>query len=325
MKIILTGCVGFIGFHLAKRLLKTTSNIVIGIDNIDDYYDTNIKRDRLKLLKKFKNFHFYKIDICNKKKIEKVFLKFKKIKLVINLAAQAGVRYSFINPDKYIDVNLKGFFNVLDLSKKYMVDLFLFASSSSVYGDNKSQKLKELDNTIKPISLYGATKLSNEIIAYTYSKLFNLNSVGLRFFTVYGPWGRPDMSLNQFVKSIILNKKINLFNGGDHIRDFTYIDDIVDGIKKIITNKLKKKKSKIPFQILNISSSRPIKLKYYLKIIEKKLSKKSIIKFLPLQKGDIRKTHGDTTEIKKFGYKPKIQIEKGIANFIDWYKSYYNK
>jgi UDP-glucuronate 4-epimerase len=243
---------------------------------------------------------------------------------VVNLAAQAGVRYSFINPEKYIDVNIKGFFNIIELSKKFKVDLFLFASSSSVYGDNKSNKLTERDNSIKPISLYGATKLSNEIIAYTYSKLFRLNSVGLRFFTVYGPWGRPDMSLNQFVKNIISNKKINLFNGGDHVRDFTYIDDIIFGIVKIIKNKFKNKKSKIPYQILNISSSRPVKLKYYLKTIEKKLSKKSKIKLLPLQKGDIRKTHGDTSEIKKIGYKPKISIEKGISNFIDWYKSYYN-
>ena len=323
MKIILTGCAGFIGFHLAKKLLREKTNIVIGIDNIDNYYDIKIKKDRLKQLRKFKNFYFYKINICKKNQVEKIFSKFRNIKLVVNLAAQAGVRYSFINPDKYIDVNINGFFNMIDLSKKFNVNLFLFASSSSVYGNNKSKKLKENDNTIKPISLYGATKLSNEIIAYTYSKLFKLNSVGLRFFTVYGPWGRPDMSLNQFVKNIISNKKISLFNRGDHIRDFTYIDDIIDGINKIINKKIKLKKQKIPFQILNISSSKPIKLRYYLNIIENKLKKKSITKLLPLQKGDIRKTHGDTSKIKKIGYRPKTKIEDGISNFIDWYKSYY--
>jgi len=323
MKILITGCAGFIGFSLAYRLLQSKSNIIIGIDNIDDYYDVKIKKDRLKKLKSFKNFKFLKIDICNKKKIEKIFYTFKNIKIVINLAAQAGVRYSFINPDKYIDVNIKGFFNMIDIAKKYKTNLFLFASSSSVYGNNKSNKLKEKDNSIRPISLYGATKLSNEIIAYTYAKLFRLNSVGLRFFTVYGPWGRPDMSLNHFVKNIISNKKISLFNRGDHIRDFTYIDDIINGIIKIINKKTNNKKQKIPFKILNIASSRPVKLKYYLKLIEEKLLKKSIVKLLPLQKGDIRKTHGDTSEIKKLGYKPKIKIEKGISYFVDWYKSYY--
>ena len=323
MKILITGCAGFIGFSLAHKLLQNKSNTIIGIDNIDNYYDIKIKKDRLNKLKKFNNFKFLKVDICNKKKIEKVFKNYKNIKVVINLAAQAGVRYSFINPDKYIDVNIKGFFNMIDISKKYKINLFLFASSSSVYGDNKSKKLKENDNTIKPISLYGATKLSNEIIAYTYAKLFRLNSVGLRFFTVYGPWGRPDMSLNQFVKNIISNKKIHLYNGGDHIRDFTYIDDIINGIAKVINKKINIKKQKVPFQILNIASSRPVKLKYYLKLIEEKLVKKSVIRLLPLQKGDIRKTHGDTTEIRKFGYRPKTKIEKGISNFVDWYKSYY--
>ncbi len=323
MKILITGCAGFIGFSLAHRLLKIKSNTIIGIDNIDDYYDIKIKKNRLKKLKSFKNFKFLRTDICNKKNIEKIFTKFRNIKIVINLAAQAGVRYSFINPDKYIDVNIKGFFNMIDISKKYKINLFLFASSSSVYGDNKSKILKEKDNNIKPISLYGATKLSNEIIAYTYAKLFNLNSVGLRFFTVYGPWGRPDMSLNQFVKNIISKKKIYLFNRGHHIRDFTYIDDIVDGIIKIINKKIKIKKPKIPFQVLNIASSRPVKLKYYLKLIEEKLRIKSFTRLLPLQKGDIRKTHGDTSEISKLGYKPKIKIEKGISNFVDWYKSYY--
>ena len=323
MNIIITGCSGFIGFHLAKSLLKSKKNKIIGIDNIDNYYDVKIKYHRTKELKKFKNFKFFKINICDRKKLEIIFRKVKKIDLVINLAAQAGVRYSFINPKKYIDVNINGFFNVIELSKKYKTKFFIFASSSSVYGDSKSKILKESDVNIKPISLYGSTKLSNEIISYTYSKLFKMNCIGLRFFTVYGPWGRPDMSLNQFVKKIILNKKIPLFNKGDHVRDFTYIDDVINGINKIIRRRSIIKSKKIPFQILNISSSNPIKLISYLEIIEKKLNKKSKLKLLALQKGDVRKTHGDTTLITKYGYKVKTNIKDGISNFVDWYKSYY--
>jgi len=323
MNIIITGCSGFIGFHLAKNLLKSKKNKIVGIDNIDNYYDVKIKYHRTKELKKFKNFKFFKIDICDRKKLEIIFSKIKKIDLVINLAAQAGVRYSFINPKKYIDVNISGFFNVIELSKKYKTKFFIFASSSSVYGDSKSKILKESDVNIKPISLYGATKLSNEIISYTYAKLFKMNCIGLRFFTVYGPWGRPDMSLNQFVKKIILNKKIPLFNKGDHIRDFTYIDDVINGINKIISRRSLIRSKKIPLQILNISSSNPVKLISYLETIEKKLNKKSKLKLLPLQKGDVRKTHGDITLITKYGYKAKTNIKDGISNFVDWYKSYY--
>ena len=322
MNIIVTGSSGFIGFHLCKKLLQNNMNKVFGIDNIDNYYDIKIKNQRTKILKKFNNFKFFKANICNKIKTKNIFNKIKKIDVVIHLAAQAGVRYSFINPQKYLDVNIDGFFNILELVKKLKINFFIFASSSSVYGDSNAKILKEKDNEIKPISLYGATKLANENIAYTYSKLFKLNCVGLRFFTVYGPWGRPDMSLYEFTNRMVKKKNLFLFNNGNHIRDFTYIDDVVNGILCVINYRLKLKKQQIPFKIFNISSSKPVKLKTYLSLIEKKLNIKAKIKLLPLQKGDVERTYGDTNLIKKIGYLPKTTIKKGISNFVDWYKSY---
>jgi len=315
---LITGSAGFIGFHLSKRLVSDNS-IVVGIDNINDYYDQNLKKDRNKILKKHQNYKFKKIDIRNYKKLESVFKKYK-FECVINLAAQAGVRYSLINPKSYIDNNIVGFFNVIDLSKKYNVKKILYASTSSIYGIQKKFPIKENFDTNNPIQLYAATKKSNEAIAAAYSKLYSINTVGLRFFTVYGPWGRPDMALFKFVKNIINGKRIDVFNKGKHKRDFTFVDDIVDGIIKIV----KKRKKILSHNIYNIGSGKNVSLMDYIKCIEKNLNKKAIKNFLPLQKGDVIKTHSNIQLLKKdYGYVPKTNVAQGVKKFINWYLSYY--
>ena len=270
MRILVTGAAGFIGFHTTLTLLKNKKNQLFGIDNISDYYDVNLKKNRIKILKNNKNFSFYKIDITNKKKLNNFFNK-KKIDIVIHLAAQAGVRYSVENPDSYFDSNIEGFFNILKLSNLYKVKHFIFASSSSVYGDNINFPLKEDYDTSSPLSFYAASKKCNEIMAYSFSNIYKLPCTALRFFTVYGPYGRPDMALFKFVKSITEGKKIELYNGGNHTRDFTYIDDAVDQLVKLIN---KPPKTTKPFIALNIASSKPIKLIKYIKIIESNLKKK---------------------------------------------------
>ena len=318
---LVTGCAGFIGFHLSLKLLNT-KKVVIGIDNLNNYYDPKLKKDRLDILKKFKNFKFFKINIQSKE-IDKIF-KNNKIKYVINLAAQAGVRYSISNPETYIKSNLMGFYNLIEHSKKYKIKHFIYASTSSVYGENKNTKFKEKHSIEKPLQLYAATKSANEMIAYSYSNIFKLHTTGLRFFTVYGPWGRPDMSLFKFVKNGLLNKKIEIFNYGKHLRDFTYVDDIVFYIDKIIKLKTNTKKN-IPHDVYNIGGGSPIKLMSFIKIIEKKLKLKFKKKFLNLQKGDIVRTSADNNKlISKFKVKKFTKIEVGISNFIDWYKKYYN-
>jgi UDP-glucuronate 4-epimerase len=333
MKFIVTGSAGFIGFHLCKTLIKNKKNRIIGLDNLNNYYSVKLKKDRLSYLKKIninKNFLQYKIDISNYKKLEKIF---KKIKpdFVINLAAQAGVRYSLKHPEEYLKNNMIGFFNIMDLSKKYKIKHLVYASTSSVYGLNKKMPFSENFTADHPIQFYAATKRSNEIMAHSYSYLYNLPTTGLRFFTVYGPWSRPDMSLYNFAENISKNKKIEVFNYGNHVRDFTYVDDIVDGIIKSIFKLPKKKKlikpnpgeSPAPFQIFNIGNNRPIKLMDYIKLIEKNLQKKAIIKYLPLQPGDIHATKADIKKISKIlKYKPKTNIKDGIRNFIDWFKKY---
>ena len=333
MTILVTGSAGFIGFHVSRTLLKKKQK-VIGVDNINNYYDTKIKKDRLKNLyiEGKKNFNFFKVDISNFKNLENIFKK-EKIKYVINLAAQAGVRYSISNPEKYISSNIIGFFNVIELSKKYKIKHLVYASTSSVYGDRYNLPLKEFYPATNPIQLYAATKRSNELIAHSYSHLFNLPTTGIRFFTVYGPWGRPDMALFKFTKSILNNKKIEVFNYGKHSRDFTYIDDIVNGIL-LILNKIPKKNkasykkkdilSRASFDIYNIGNSKRVDLKNYIKEIERNLNKKSKKKYLKLQAGDIKDTLSSTTKIKKAtGYKPKIDVREGIRRFINWYLSYY--
>ena len=319
MKILVTGCAGFIGFHLSSFLLKKNIK-VIGIDNINDYYDINLKKNRLKILKTYKKFSFNKFDLINKKKLDLVIKK-NRIKIIIHLAAQAGVRYSIKNPNSYFKNNLEVFFNILEVSRFYKINHLMFASTSSVYGENLSYPSKESSNTDNPLSFYAATKKSNEIMAYTYSNIFKLPCTGLRFFTVYGPYGRPDMALFKFTKNILENKKIELFNNGNHARDFTYIDDVIDGIFSIIK---KPKKHKIPFSIFNIGNGNSKKLKDYIKLIEKNLALKAKVKKLPMQAADIKKTHSDISNLNLYsGYTPKVNIEIGVKRFINWYREYY--
>jgi len=318
MTVLVTGCAGFIGFHLSSKLLSKYE--VVGIDNLNNYYDPNIKKDRLLILKKQKKFKFYKKDISDLANLKKIFNKHK-IKYIVHLAAQAGVRYSIDHPDKYVSSNLVGFFNVLEVARLFKVKHMIFASTSSVYGNNKKFPLKEKYNTDKPLSFYAATKKSNEVMAHAYSNIYKLPCTGLRFFTVYGPMGRPDMSLFKFSDAIINNKTIELFNKGNHYRDFTYVDDIVTSICKLL---VKPSKTDVPYDIFNIGSSKPYYLKKFLSLIEDNLSKKSKIKLMTMQQGDVHKTHADVSKLReKIKYSPKTNIKLGIKLFIDWYKSYY--
>lgn len=330
--ILVSGVAGFIGFHLAKHLLKKNKKVV-GIDSINNYYDVSLKKKRLQYLKKIskKNFIFIKSDISNKTNLEKIFKKYKII-FVINLAAQAGVRYSLQNPQSYIKNNIIGFHNIIELSVKYRIRHFLYASTSSVYGMNTKLPFVETDSVDHPLQLYAATKRSNELIAHAYSYLFKIPSTGLRFFTVYGPWGRPDMALFKFTKNIFLGKKIEVFNYGNHVRDFTYVDDIVKSIflllkkapKTKININLKPHLSRCPFQIFNIGNSRPVKLMDYIKEIEKNINKKAVIVYRKLQKGDVKATYASSKKLfNKIKYRPKVSIKKGIKNFVSWYREFY--
>lgn len=322
MKILITGCAGFIGFHLAAKLLENKKNIIYGVDNLNNYYDLDLKKNRLKILKKNNFFIFKKLDICNKIKLKNYFNS-NKPDCVIHLAAQAGVRYSIDNPSTYFSNNIEGFFHILEMSRIFNVKHLVFASTSSVYGDSNKFPLQENDNTDKPLSFYAASKKTNEVMAYSYSNIYKLPTTALRFFTVYGPFGRPDMALFKFSKSIISNKKIDLFNKGNHYRDFTYIDDIISGITKIIS---RPSKNNVPYAVFNIGSGKPQSLKLFLSIIEKLLKKKSIKNLLPLQKGDVYKTSANISMLSnKFNYKPKFNIHIGIDNFIKWYREYYKK
>lgn len=323
MNILVTGCAGFIGFHVARSLLKNKNNYVIGIDSINNYYSKNLKFHRLALLKnsKYNNFEFHKVNLINNHPLKKIFKK--NVSVVLHFAAQAGVRYSLENPRTYIDNNLVSFFNIIDLAKTYKVKHFIFASSSSVYGNSKKLPLKEEFSTDTPLSIYAATKKSNELIAHSYSNMFNLPCTGLRFFTVYGPYGRPDMSLFQFTKNIINGKMIDIYNFGKHYRDFTYIDDAVNFVKKIIK---KPCKESIPYQIFNVGNSKPITLKNYINKIEKILKLKAKKRFIKAQIGDVYKTHAEIKKIKKVtSYSPSMKIEMGLKKFIDWYKTYFIK
>lgn len=315
LKILVTGSAGFIGFHTAKKLLDR-GDYVIGIDNFNNYYDPNLKEDRNKILKKYKNFKLYRIDFSDIKKLEKVFKK-EKIDKICHLGAQAGVRYSLKQPEAYIKSNIVGMANILEMARKYKVKDFIFASSSSVYGNNKKVPFSEKDNVDKPISLYAATKKANELMAYTYHHLYGLNCTGLRFFTVYGPWGRPDMALFKFTRLIAQNKLIEIYNKGKHSRDFTYIDDIVDGVISALNKAY-------PYEIINLGNNSPTNLLYFIKLIEKELGKKAKRKILPIQLGDVEKTSASITKAKKLlKFNPSIKIEKGIKRFINWYKEQY--
>ena len=317
-KYLVTGSAGFIGFHLSQKLLKK-GHKVIGIDNFNNYYSVKLKKDRNQILNKFKNYSFIKLDLKNFRDLNRK-LRNEKIDSIIHLAAQAGVRYSLINPRSYINNNILGFFNVLEIAKRKKVKRFIYASTSSIYGIQKKYPLKEKFETNNPIQLYAATKKSNEAIAASYSNLYNMKTIALRFFTVYGPWGRPDMALFKFTKNILNGKPIYVFNYGKHSRDFTYVDDIVDGIFRILISKDKK----ISNNVYNIGCGNKVPLSKYIKLIEKFLQKKSKKKLLPLQKGDVIQTHSDINLIKKdFKYIPKTKVENGVKKFIDWYISYY--
>lgn len=333
MKFLVTGAAGFIGFHTSKLLLER-GDIVIGVDNINDYYDPELKHARLNILKKYENFIFFKIDIVDKASVDNVF-KSEAPNFVINLAAQAGVRYSLENPYAYIDSNISGFMNILEACRYNPVKHLVFASSSSVYGANTLMPFSVTHNVDHPLSMYAATKKSNELMAHTYSHLYNIPVSGLRFFTVYGPWGRPDMALFIFTKKILNGETIDVFNNGQHKRDFTYIDDIVEGVVRVTdhiatsnqvwdSDKPDPATSKAPYRLYNIGNNNPVELMYFIEQIEKSLGKKADKNFLPLQPGDVPKTYANLdTLIENIDYSPSTSIESGIENFIKWYKDYY--
>ena len=334
-KIIVTGSAGFIGYSLCIRLLERGDNI-IGIDNHNDYYDPKIKDARIERLIKYPNYKHYRADLSDQNSIDIIFKKHKPLK-VVNLAAQAGVRYSIENPLAYINSNIVGFTNILEGCRHHKIKHLIYASTSSVYGANTKMPFSEHDSTNHPLSLYAASKKSNELFAHTYSYLFQLPTTGLRFFTVYGPWGRPDMALFKFTKAIIEEKPIDVFNNGNHTRDFTYIDDIVEGIIKTIdspadvninwnSDEPDPATSKAPWRVYNIGNNKPIQLMDYIDALEKTLGKKAKINFLPLQAGDVPNTFASVDNLKKkFNYNPSTSVKDGVSNFVNWYKEYYLK
>ena len=332
MKIFITGSSGFIGFHLAKKLLDKGFK-VCGYDSMNSYYDTKLKKSRLNILKKYKNFKFVKNNIENYKILKGTIIKFKP-KIIIHLAAQAGVRYSLKNPDAYLQSNIIGTFNIIKIANIIKTKHLIIGSSSSVYGANKKFPFQEIDKTDHQISFYAATKKSTENLAHSYSSLWKLPITVLRFFTVYGPWGRPDMAYFKFTKKILHGKKINIYNRGKMYRDYTYIDDIVDGIYKLVNKSPSTKKNKkikndslspvAPFRILNIGNTKRVYLLDFINTLEKELNKKAIKNFLPMQKGDVASTLSDSKLLKKIAnYKPKTSYKLGIKKFINWYRSYY--
>lgn len=334
MKILVTGSAGFIGSHLTMALLKRGA-IVIGIDNHNDYYDPKIKEDRLKLFGDHENYTHYRVDLADFDSINKIFQNHQPQR-VVNLAAQAGVGYSLKNPRAYIESNITGFTNILECCREFAVSHLVYASSSSVYGGNTNMPFSEANNTNHPLSLYSATKKSNELLAHSYSHLFNIPTTGLRFFTVYGPWGRPDMALFKFTKSIISGEPIKVYNHGKHRRDFTYIDDIIEGVIRILevpatpnpnwdSNTPDPATSNAPWRIYNIGGNNPINLMEYINALEQALGKTAIKEFFPLQPGDIPDTFANVDYlINEFNYKPNTGINFGVQKFVDWYLNYFH-
>lgn len=362
-KILVTGVAGFVGYHLTKKLFDEEFNVV-GIDNLNNYYDVNLKLERLKILQNYKItglqsppqktcpemflhgnggqaaqhvnngfFRFERMDLNEREKLFELFEN-EKFDYVIHLAAQAGVRYSIENPYAYIDSNIYGFMNILEACRKFPIKHLIYASSSSVYGSNKKVPFSESDNVDHPISLYAATKKSNELMAHTYSSLYNIPTTGLRFFTVYGPWGRPDMAYYSFTKNILEGKPINVFNQGDLQRDFTYIDDIIEGIVKLLDKSPIENSdwdrensdpstSFAPYNIFNIGNNQPVNLMDFIRILEELLNKKAEINFMPMQDGDVYITYADISRLSKFiGFTPSTKIKEGLAKFVEWYKKY---
>ena len=321
-KILITGVAGFIGYHLAEKLLNNNYHI-IGIDNLNDYYDQNLKKARLDNLKELSNFEFHKIDFIRNKELQPIFEN-NKIGQVIHLGAQAGVRYSISNPQLYIDTNITGFLNILENSKNYKIKNIIYASSSSIYGINDKMPFSENDKTEKQISMYGVSKKTNELMAHAYSNLYGLKTTGLRFFTVYGPWGRPDMAYYIFTKAIIKNKSIDLFNNGEQARSFTYINDITEPIHRLVKINYEEKNISGGHEIFNIGGTKQIKLLRFIDIIGGYIGKKAKINLKPMQKGDVKETNADIGKLEKItNYLPQTNIEKGLEKFIDWYMDYH--
>jgi UDP-glucuronate 4-epimerase len=332
VKILVTGTAGFIGYHLVKRLMQAENNLITGIDNINDYYDPNLKYARLKntgierenvndLLPVqsscYPNYRFIKLDLTDKTNLTNLFGEFRP-DIVVNLAAQAGVRYSLENPDAYIQSNIVGFLNLLECCRYYPVRHLVYASSSSVYGNKAEVPYSENDNTDSPVSLYAATKKSNELMAHVYSHLYGIPATGLRFFTVYGPYGRPDMAPMLFADAIFNGKSIKVFNNGNLCRDFTYVDDIVEGITRVMSKIFDKKPLHV---IYNIGRSKPVHLMDFIHILEDAIGKKANLEMYPMQQGDVFQTYADTTALEKqFGYCPEIELKEGIEKFIEWYR-----
>ena len=328
MKALVTGAAGFIGASLSSALLKRGYN-VIGIDNLNDYYDVSLKEARLKLLLCKSNFQFQKLDISNYTEMEELF-SVRSFDTVVHLAAQAGVRYSIDNPKTYIESNLVGFGNILEGCRQGKTSHLVYASSSSVYGANTTLPFVETDNVDHPISLYAATKKANELMAHAYSHLYGLATTGLRFFTVYGPWGRPDMALFKFTRNILSGEPIPVFNHGQMVRDFTYIDDVVEGVIRVInkpprvTTGSEGIATLAPWRIYNIGNSHRVQLMDYISTLERELGKKAQLSFFPMQDGDVPATEADIGKLESdFGYRPQVKVEEGIARFVAWYRSYY--
>ena len=331
--VVVTGAAGFIGSYLSKNLLDSDSSIkIIGIDCITDYYDVSLKEERLNMLSNYGDrFNFIKEDISDKSLIDEIFSKYKP-DVVVNLAAQAGVRYSITNPDAYIKSNLIGFYNILEACRHNPVKHLVFASSSSVYGTNKKVPYSTEDKVDNPVSLYAATKKSNELMAHAYCKLYKIPATGLRFFTVYGPMGRPDMAYFKFTNKLVKGEPIEIYNMGDMYRDFTYIDDIVKGIVNVMQKSPDETEDGAPYKIYNIGNNKPESLMYFVETLEKCLINEGIISepgkkiLLPMQPGDVYQTYADVKELEKdFGFKPSTSLETGLANFAKWYKGYYEK
>jgi UDP-glucuronate 4-epimerase len=335
LKILITGAAGFIGFYVAQKLLERGEQVV-GIDNLNNYYDPRLKQARLEILQNYPKFKFYKLDVSDRSVIEELFVKYDFYQ-VIHLAAQAGVRYSLENPHVYMESNIVGFLNILEGVRHHKINHLVYASSSSVYGANTLQPFSEHHNVDHPVSLYAASKKANELMAHSYSHLYGMKTTGLRFFTVYGPWGRPDMALFLFAKGILNEEPINIFNNGDMVRDFTYIDDIVEGVVRVLDNPPKGNPdwngdkpdpatSYANYRVFNIGNNSPVKLMDFVEAIENAAGKKAIKNFMPIQAGDVPSTCADVSELEEaVGFKPNTPIQTGIDNFVAWYKAYYKK
>lgn len=333
-RVLVTGAAGFIGFHLCKRLVND-GYAVTGIDNMNTYYDVQLKQSRLDILLKLSGFRFEAVDLCDKKNIDRLFSE-NYFNYAVNLAAQAGVRYSLINPYAYLESNVHGFLNILEACRHTKTEHLIYASSSSVYGANTKMPFSVHDNVDHPISLYAASKKSNELMAHTYSALYNLPTTGLRFFTVYGPYGRPDMALFIFTKAIMEGRPIDVYNDGKMKRDFTYIDDIVEGMVRLLpsipaadgswsSQHPDPSTSFAPYRLYNIGNNQPVELMHFIEVLEHKLQCKAIKNFLPIQDGDVPETYADVDDLMRdAGFKPKTNIEDGIEKFVTWYKEYYN-